>query len=44
MCLNMMKRYDKEFKMETVRQIKKEGKTVAQIAQEIEIPVKTLYR
>jgi transposase len=40
----MTKQYDKEYKMETVRLIEKEGKTAAQVAREMEIPVKTLYR
>ena len=40
----MTKRYDKEFKRETVKRIEKEGKTVAQVSREMGIPTKTRYR
>jgi transposase len=40
----MTKRYDKEFKKETIRLIQEEGKTVAQVARELELHENTLYR
>ncbi|SFM49256.1 Transposase InsO and inactivated derivatives [Paenibacillus sp. 1_12] len=40
----MTKRYDKEFKKETIRLIQGEGKTVAQVARELELHENTLYR
>lgn len=40
----MTKKYDKEFKLQTVRLIKEEGKTVAQVAREMGLHENTLYR
>ncbi|MUT68326.1 transposase [Paenibacillus sp. NEAU-GSW1] len=40
----MKKKYDREFKMNTVRLIQEEGKTVAQVARELGISEITLYR
>ena len=40
----MTKRYDKEFKLQTVQMIKEEGKVVAQVARELGISENTLYR
>jgi transposase len=39
----MTKQYDKEYKLETVRLIEKEGKTVRQVSREMGIPANTLY-
>jgi transposase len=39
----MTKKYDKEYKFETVRLIQEGGKTVIQVSQEMGIPVNTLY-
>lgn len=40
----MTKKYDKEFKMQTVQMIQEEGKVVAQVARELGISENTLYR
>lgn len=40
----MTKKYDKDFKLQTVQMIQEEGKTVAQIARELGISDNTLYR
>jgi transposase len=40
----MTKKYDKEFKLQTVQMIKEEGKVVAQVARELGISENTLYR
>ncbi|WP_019418898.1 transposase [Paenibacillus sp. OSY-SE] len=40
----MTKKYDKEFKFQTVRLIQEEGKTVAQVAREMGLHENTLYR
>ncbi len=40
----MTKKYDREFKMHTVRLIQEEGKTVAQVAREMGLHENTLYR
>jgi Transposase and inactivated derivatives len=40
----MKKKYDREFKMNTVRLIQEEGKTVAQVAREMGLHENTLYR
>lgn len=40
----MTKKYDKDFKLQTVQMIQEEGKTVAQVARELEISDNTLYR
>ncbi len=37
-------RYNKEFKEETVKYIQQHGKPVTAIAEELNIPVKTLYQ
>jgi transposase len=40
----MSKQYDKEFKIQTVRMIQEQGKSVAQAARELGIAENTLYR
>lgn len=40
----MTKKYDKEFKLQTVQMIQEEGKAVAQVARELGISENTLYR
>ncbi|WP_424768255.1 transposase, partial [Paenibacillus sp. sgz302251] len=40
----MTKKYDKDFKLQTVQMIQEEGKTVAQVARELGISDNTLYR
>lgn len=40
----MTKKYDKEFKLQTIQMIQEEGKTVAQVARELGISDNTLYR
>ncbi|SFM58706.1 transposase [Paenibacillus sp. 1_12] len=40
----MRKKYDKEFKRETVKMIQEQGKPVAQVARELELSDNTLYR
>jgi transposase len=40
----MTKKYDKEFKVQTVRLIQEEGKSVAQVAREMGLHENTLYR
>ncbi|GGF94143.1 transposase [Paenibacillus aceti] len=40
----MTKKYDKEFKMETVRLIQEEGKSVAQVAREMDLHQNTIYQ
>jgi transposase len=40
----MTKKYDKEFKLQTVQMIEEEGKAVAQVARELGISDNTLYR
>jgi len=40
----MVKKYDKEFKLQTIQMIQEEGKTVAQVSREMGITDKTLYR
>jgi len=40
----MTKKYDREFKIQTVRLIQEEGKTVAQVAREMGLHENTLYR
>jgi transposase len=40
----MTKKYDKEFKVQTVRLIQEDGKPVAQVSREMDVPAKTLYR
>ncbi len=40
----MMKKYDKEFKLQTVRLIQEEGKSVAQVAREMGLYENTIYR
>lgn len=40
----MTKKYDKEFKLQTVRLIQEEGKTVAQVAREMGLHENTIYR
>jgi transposase len=40
----MTKKYDKEFKLQTVRLIQEEGKSVAQVAREMGLHENTLYR
>ncbi|MDT2257584.1 transposase [Paenibacillus larvae] len=40
----MTKKYDKEFKLQSVRLIQEEGKSVAQVAREMGLHENTLYR
>lgn len=40
----MTKKYDKEFKMETVRLVQEEGKSVAQATREMGLHENTIYR
>jgi transposase len=40
----MTKKYNKEFKINTVRLVQDEGKTVAQVAREMGLHENTLYR
>lgn len=40
----MTKKYDKEFKLQTIQMIQEEGKAVAQVARELGISDNTLYR
>ncbi|MNW32996.1 Transposase [compost metagenome] len=40
----MTKKYDKEFKLQTVRLIQEQGKTVAQVAREMGLHENTIYR
>ncbi|MFC0331917.1 transposase [Paenibacillus sepulcri] len=40
----MAKKYDKEFKILTVRLVQEEGKSVAQVAREMGLHENTLYR
>jgi transposase len=40
----MAKKYDKDFKLQTVQMIQEEGKAVAQVARELGISDNTLYR
>lgn len=40
----MTKKYDKEFKVQTVQMIQEQGKAVAQVARELGINSNTLYR
>lgn len=40
----MKKKYDKEFKLQTVQLIQEQGKTVAQTARELGLSENTLYR
>ena len=40
----MSKKYDNEFKLQTVRLIQEEGKSVAQVAREMGLHENTLYR
>lgn len=40
----MTKKYDKEFKLQTIQMIQEEGKAVAQVARELGISENTLYR
>ncbi|WP_281940889.1 IS3 family transposase [Paenibacillus tyrfis] len=40
----MTKKYDKEFKLHTVRLVQKEGKSVAQVAREMGLHENTIYR
>lgn len=37
-------RYDKEFKLQTVRLVQEEGKTVSQVAREMGLHENTIYR
>ncbi|AHD07218.1 transposase [Paenibacillus larvae subsp. larvae DSM 25430] len=41
---DMTKKYDKEFKLQSVRLIQEEGKSVAQVAREMGLHENTLYR
>lgn len=38
------KRYDREFKLEAVRRTQVTGKSVAEVARELELPVQHLYK
>lgn len=40
----MTKKYDREFKMQTVRLIQEEGKSVARVAREMDLYQNTIYR
>lgn len=40
----MTKKYDREFKLQTVRLIQEEGKSVAQVAREMGLHENTIYR
>jgi len=40
----MTKKYDKEFKLQTIQMIQEEGKAVAQVARELGVSDNTLYR
>ncbi len=40
----MKKKYDKEFKIQTIRLIQEQGKTVAQVARDLGLSENTLYR
>ncbi|WP_010494815.1 transposase [Paenibacillus elgii] len=40
----MTKKYDKEFKIQTVRLIQEEGKSEAQVAREMGLHENTIYR
>jgi transposase len=40
----MTKKYDRDFKLQTVRMTQEEGKQVAQVARELGISENTLYR
>lgn len=40
----MTKKYDREFKLQTVRLMQEEGKTVAQVSREMGLHENTLYR
>lgn len=40
----MTKKYDREFKLQTVRLIKEEGKPVAQVSREMGLHENTIYR
>lgn len=39
----MKRQYDKEFKVQTVKHIVEQGKSVAQVARELDISVNTLH-
>ncbi|WP_019007260.1 transposase [Cohnella laeviribosi] len=40
----MSQKYDKDFKIQTVRMIQEQGKPVAQVARELGVSDNTLYR
>lgn len=43
-CPKMSQKYDKEFKIQTVKMIQEQGKPVAQVARELGVSDNTLYR